>query len=346
MNAIRIDLRSDTVTKPSSAMRAAMLNAEVGDDVYGEDPTVNLLQEKVAALLGKEAALFVPSGTMSNQIAIKCHTQPGDEIICEYESHIYTYESSGIAFNSLAMPRPVKGSYGIMPVDEVLKAIRPDNIHTGHTRLIEVENTHNRAGGTIYPLEEIQKLAQVARERKIPMHLDGARLMNAVVYTGISAQEYAKYFDSVSICLSKGLGAPVGSLLSGSREFIARALRVRKVFGGAMRQVGILAAAGLYALENNVQRLKTDHENARILAEGLQTLKGLQIDLRQVQTNIVMIYLRDSRWTTIQFVQELRNRGVALNAVDHERMRAVTHLDVDREQIAEAVSIFKTIMES
>lgn len=193
MSKIRIDLRSDTVTKPSPAMRAAMLNAEVGDDVYGEDPTVNLLQERVAALLGKEAALFVPSGTMSNQIAIKCHTQPGDEIICEYESHIYTYEASGAAFNSLVMPRPVKGRYGVMPLDEVIKAIRPDNIHAGQTRLIEVENTHNRAGGTVYPLDEIQKLAEVAHERKIPLHLDGARLLNAVVYADIAPQEYAKY---------------------------------------------------------------------------------------------------------------------------------------------------------
>jgi len=346
MSKIRIDLRSDTVTKPSPAMRAAMLNAEVGDDVYGEDPTVNLLQERVAALLGKEAALFVPSGTMSNQIAIKCHTQPGDEIICEYESHIYTYEASGAAFNSLVMPRPVKGRYGVMPLDEVIKAIRPDNIHAGQTRLIEVENTHNRAGGTVYPLDEIQKLAEVAHERKIPLHLDGARLLNAVVYADIAPQEYAKYFNSVSLCLSKGLGAPVGSVLSGSREFIAKALRIRKIFGGAMRQVGILAAAGLYALEHNVGRLKIDHENARILAEGLRNIEGLYIDPQQVQTNMVMIYLRDPRRTTSELVQKLSGQGVALNAVDHERLRAVTHLDVNRAEIEETVTIFKTVLEA
>jgi len=327
-------------------MRAAMLNAEVGDDVYGEDPTVNLLQERVAALLGKEAALFVPSGTMSNQIAIKCHTQPGDEIICEYESHIYTYEASGAAFNSLVMPRPVKGRYGVMPLDEVIKAIRPDNIHAGQTRLIEVENTHNRAGGTVYPLDEIQKLAEVAHERKIPLHLDGARLLNAVVYADIAPQEYAKYFNSVSLCLSKGLGAPVGSVLSGSREFIAKALRIRKIFGGAMRQVGILAAAGLYALEHNVGRLKIDHENARILAEGLRNIEGLYIDPQQVQTNMVMIYLRDPRRTTSELVQKLSGQGVALNAVDHERLRAVTHLDVNRAEIEETVTIFKTVLEA
>jgi len=347
MNKIRIDLRSDTVTKPSPEMRAAMLKAEVGDDVYGEDPTVNLLQEKVAALLGKEAALYVPSGTMSNQIAIKCHTQPGDEIICEYESHIYTYEASGAAFNSLVMPRPIKGKYGVMALDEVVKAIRPvNNIHAGQTRLIEVENTHNRAGGTVYPLEEIQRLSEVAIAHNIPMHLDGARLLNAVEYTGIPAHEYTKYFASVSLCLSKGLGAPVGSVLSGSHEFIAKALRIRKILGGAMRQVGILAAAGLYALENNVERLKVDHENAYTLAEGLKKVHGLFIDQQQVQTNMVMIYLRDTRWTTPQFVQALLSHGVAMNAVDHERLRAVTHLNVNRAQIEETISVFKTILES
>ncbi|HPC36701.1 MAG TPA: low-specificity L-threonine aldolase [Candidatus Marinimicrobia bacterium] len=346
MNGIRIDLRSDTVTKPSSEMRAAMAGAEVGDDVYGEDPTVNRLQEKVAVLLGKEAALFVPSGTMSNQIAIKCLTQPGDEIICEYESHIYTYEASGPAFNSLVMPRPVKGHYGVMAIEDVVKAIRPDNIQTGRTSLIEVENTHNRAGGTIYPLAEIEKLTEVANEHHIAMHLDGARLMNASVSTGIAPAEYAKYFDSVSLCLSKGLGAPIGSVLSGSRNFIAKALRVRKIFGGAMRQVGILAAAGLYALDHNVQRLQIDHENARLLAQGLSEIDGLYIDKQQVQTNMVMIYVRSLRWTTEKIVQQLLAKGVGMNAIDSERIRAVTHLDVRRDQILEAIEIFKKIMEA
>jgi len=346
MSEIRIDLRSDTVTKPSPEMRAAMVDAEVGDDVYGEDPTVNRLQEQVAVLLGKEAALFVPSGTMSNQIAIKCLTQPGDEIICEYESHIYTYEASGVAFNSLVMPRPIRGYYGVMPVEEVVKAIRPDNIHAGPTRLIEVENTHNRAGGTIYPFEEIKKLAKIAQEHELHMHLDGARLMNASVSTGIKPADYSQYFDSVSLCLSKGLGAPVGSVLSGSREFISKALRIRKIFGGAMRQVGILAACGLYALEHNVERLKVDHENAKFLAEGLANVAGLYIDPQQVQTNMVMIYLRDSRRTTEKLVRRLLADGVAINAVDHERLRAVTHLDVNHDQIQEAIEIFRKIMEA
>ena len=346
MSEIRIDLRSDTVTKPSPEMRAAMANAEVGDDVYGEDPTINRLQERVAALLGKEAALFVPSGTMSNQIAIKCLTQPGDEIICEYESHIYTYEASGPAFNSLVMPRPVKGYYGVMAIEDVVKAIRPDNIHSGPTGLIEVENTHNRAGGTIYPLVEIEKLAEIANEHRIPMHLDGARLMNAAVSTGIAPAEYAKYFDSVSLCLSKGLGAPIGSVLSGSRSFIAKALRVRKIFGGAMRQVGILASAGLYALDHNVQRLKIDHENAWLLAQGLSEIEGLYIDKQQVQTNMVMIFARSPRWTTEKIVQQLLEKGIGMNAVDSERIRAVTHLDVNRDQILETIEIFKKIMEA
>ncbi|MFA7563667.1 MAG: low-specificity L-threonine aldolase [Candidatus Neomarinimicrobiota bacterium] len=346
MSEIRIDLRSDTVTKPSPEMRAAMASAEVGDDVYGEDPTVNRLQERVAALLGKEAALFVPSGTMSNQIAIKCLTQPGDEIICEYESHIYTYEASGPAFNSLVMPRPVKGHYGVMAIEDVARAIRPDNIQTGQTILIEVENPHNRAGGTIYPLAEIEKLAEIANEHCIPMHLDGARLMNAAVSTGIAPAEYAKYFDSVSLCLSKGLGAPIGSVLSGSRNFIAKALRVRKIFGGAMRQVGILAAAGLYALDHNVQRLKIDHENAWLLAQGLSEIEGLYIDKQQVQTNMVMIFARSPRWTTEKIVQQLLEKGIGMNAVDQERIRAVTHLDVSRDQILETIEIFKKIMEA
>jgi len=346
MSKIRIDLRSDTVTKPSPEMRAAMASAEVGDDVYGEDPTVNRLQERVAALLGKEAALFVPSGTMSNQIAIKCLTQPGDEIICEYESHIYTYEASGPAFNSLVMPRPVKGHYGVMAIEDVVRAIRPDNIQTGQTSLIEVENTHNRAGGTIYLLAEIEKLAEIANEHRIPMHLDGARLMNAAVSTGIAPAEYAKYFDSVSLCLSKGLGAPIGSVLSGSRNFIAKALRVRKIFGGAMRQVGILAAAGLYALDHNVQRLKIDHENAWLLAQGLSEIEGLYIDKQQVQTNMVIIFARSPRWTTEKIVQQLLEKGIGMNAVDQERIRAVTHLDVSRDQILETIEIFKKIMEA
>jgi len=346
MSQIRIDLRSDTVTKPSPDMREAMARAEVGDDVYGEDPTVNLLQERVAELHGKEAALFVPSGTMSNQIAIKCHTQPGDEIICEYESHIYTYEASGAAFNSLVMPRPVKGHYGVMALTDVIKAIRPDNIHAGPTRLIEVENTHNRAGGTIYPLEEIQRLAEVADERHIPMHLDGARIMNAVVSTGTAPVEWAKYFDSVSLCLSKGLGAPVGSVLSGSSSFIKKALRIRKILGGAMRQVGILAAAGLYAIDHNIQRLADDHANARLLAEGLSKIDGLYIDPQQEQTNMDMIYNRHPHLSTGEMVQKLLAAGIGLNAVDNERMRAVTHLDVNRDQMVETVEVFKKILEA
>lgn len=339
-----IDLRSDTVTRPSAAMRTAMAAAAVGDDVYGEDPTINLLQSRVANLLGKEAGLFVPSGTMSNQIAIKCHTQPGDEIICEQDCHLFNYEASGPAVNSFVMPRPIKGTRGVMPLPDVIKAIRPDNIHAGRTTLITVENTHNRAGGAIYPLEEIIKLRQVAQERHIALHLDGARLWNAAVATGIPVAQWCQYFDSVSVCFSKGLGAPVGSVLCGTREFISRALRWRKILGGAMRQAGILAAACLYALDNNIERLKEDHTNARLLAEGLQRLPGLEVHPEEIQTNMVMIYVRHSQLDPARLSQLLAQEGVLINAIDHERLRAVTHLDVNKEQIEMAITLFKKVL--
>lgn len=344
MNNLPIDLRSDTVTRPSAPMRAAMAAAEVGDDVYGEDPSVNRLQQRVAELVGKEAGIFVPSGTMSNQIAIKCHTQPGDEIICEQDCHIYNYEASGPAVNSLVMPRPIKGVRGVMNLEDVRHAIRPDNIHAGRTALITVENTHNRAGGKIYPLEEIKKLHELARERGIALHLDGARLWNAIVETGVTALEWARYFDSVSLCFSKGLGAPVGSVLCGSSEFIKKALRWRKIFGGGMRQAGVLAAACLYALDHNIERLKEDHQNARYLAQGLQSLDGLEIHLDHVETNMVMVYVRTPKFTPTTLSRRLAEEGVLINAVDHERLRAVTHLDVNQSQIEEAVAIFKRIL--
>jgi len=344
MVQIRIDLRSDTVTKPSPAMREAMAGAAVGDDVYGEDPTVNKLQERIATILHKEAALYVPSGTMSNQIAIKCHTQPGMEIICEQDCHLFNYEASGPAFNSLVMPRSLKGHYGVLDIDEVRQAIRPDNIHAGPTGLIAVENTHNRAGGTIYPLSAIQQLRVVADEFKIPLHLDGARLFNAVIATGIPAHEWAQYFDSVSICFSKGLGAPIGSIIVGTREFIRKAVRVRKIFGGGMRQVGILAAACLYALDNNIERLVEDHENARFLAERLQQVRGISIDMQQVHTNIVMVNINHPDYDALTLSRRLAEAGVGMNPVNQQKMRAVTHLDVDRTAIEETIAIFHKIL--
>lgn len=344
MQRIFIDLRSDTVTKPSQAMRNFIAQADVGDDVYGEDPNVNLLEERVAELLGKEAALYVPSGTMSNQIAIKVHTQPGQEVICEENCHIFNYEAGAPAFLSGVQMRALPGEYGVLNVQAVAQAIRADNLHLPPTGLICIENTHNRAGGTVYPLDDIAELVNVTAQKGIPLHLDGARLMNAVIATGIPAKDWASYADSVSLCFSKGLGAPVGSVLAGTREFIHRARKYRKIFGGGMRQAGILAAACLYALDNNISRLQEDHENARLLADNLKNLPGIFIDMKQVQTNMVMIYVRHPKYNSTTLSQALLKEGVAANAVDSERIRAVTHLDISKDQILQAVAIFSKLM--
>ncbi len=339
-----IDLRSDTVTKPSPEMREQMISAEVGDDVFEEDPNINLLQKKVAGLLGMESGLYVPSGTMSNQLAIKTHTQPGQEIICDKNCHIYNYEGGGISFLSGCQVNPLIGENGIIKVKEIEDAIRPDDIHAPPTSLIALENTHNRAGGRIFPLEEIKKIRILSIKRKIPLHLDGARLFNASVATGIPISEYGKYFDSVSICFSKGLGAPVGSVLSGGKEFIKKARHYRKVFGGGMRQAGILASACLFALENNVKRLKEDHDNATLLAQEIKDLSGLYIDLKQVETNILMIYVRHSKYTSNSLVEKLHEEGVASLAIDNQRIRVVTHLNISRDDIIQTANIFKKIL--
>src|SRR5262245_23983645 len=256
-----IDLRSDTVTRPTPGMRAAMNAAEVGDDVFSEDPTVNRLEERVAATLGKEAALFVPSGTMSNQICVKAHTQPGDELICEATCHIYQFEVGGPAVLSGVTCRTLEGDYGILDVSQLEGKVRPVNDHLVRTRLVCLENTHNRGGGRIYPLEKIAAISTWARSNALIMHLDGARLWNAIVATGVKAAEWAKHFETVSVCFSKGLGAPVGSALAGPREFVTRARKIRKLFGGGMRQAGVIAAAALYAVESHVERLAEDHRN-------------------------------------------------------------------------------------
>ncbi|MDO9547413.1 MAG: low-specificity L-threonine aldolase [Candidatus Marinimicrobia bacterium] len=344
MPRISIDLRSDTLTKPSQAMRNFIAQADVGDDVYGEDPTVNLLEERVADLLGKEAALYVPSGTMSNQIAIKTHTQPGQELICEENCHIFNCEAGAPAFLSQVQMRPLHGEYGVLNVKDVENAIRADNLHLPPTGLICVENTHNRAGGTVYPLDDISELANLTAQKGIPLHLDGARLMNAVVATGIPAKDWASYVDSVSLCFSKGLGAPVGSVLSGTQDFIQRARKYRKIFGGGMRQAGILAAACLFALDNNVNRLKEDHENARLLAGNLKNLPGIFIEMKQVQTNMVMIHIRHPKYNSVTLSQALLKEGLAANAVDSERIRVVTHLNISKDQILQAVEIFTKLM--
>ncbi|MGD1045564.1 MAG: low-specificity L-threonine aldolase [Bacteroidota bacterium] len=339
-----IDLRSDTVTKPSREMREAMLTAEVGDDVYGEDPTVNRLQERVAEILGKEAALFVPSGVMANQLALKVHTQPGDEAIVESESHIFNYETAGAAFLSNVQLCTVKGNKGILKAEQIAQAIRSAVYYNPKTSLICLENTHNKAGGTIYPLEEIQKIHNLARTRNLALHLDGARLWNASIATGIAPKEYARYFDTVSVCFSKGLGAPVGSALTGTREKIESARKYRKIFGGGMRQVGILAAGVLFALDHNIERLKEDHDKAKWLAKELSNLPGITLDLDSVQTNILIFNVRGRSESTEELITKLKTKGVLISEMGISTLRAVTHLDVSMEQIERASETIKSLL--
>lgn len=339
-----IDLRSDTVTRPSAAMREAMAGAEVGDDVFGEDPTVNLLQERVAELLGKEAALFVPSGTMGNQLCIKVHTQPGDEVIAEAGSHVFNYETAGIAFLSGAQVHPVQGERGALPLEAIRRAIRPRLYYMPRTALLCLENTHNRAGGTVYPLDMLRAASEMAREEGIRVHLDGARLWNACAATGVAPSEYARHCDSVSVCLSKGLGAPVGSVLAGTRDMVESARHFRKVFGGGMRQAGVLAAAGLHALEFNRERLAEDHRKAAALARGLAGVPGFRIDLESVQTNIVIIDVSSSGRQPLAILAELRARGVLFSAGNYMGLRAVTHLDVGMDQVMRAAAVAGEVM--
>ncbi|MFH0990234.1 MAG: low-specificity L-threonine aldolase [bacterium] len=343
MTTYAIDLRSDTITKPSPEMRRAMAEAEVGDDVFGEDPTVNKLQEHVAALLGKQAALFVPTGVMANQIAIKSQTLPGDEIIVEQQSHIFKYEAAGPAVLSGVQLATLQAPLGVMKVEKIAGAIRPNDPHQPRTSLVCLENTHNRAGGTIYPLDEIKKIREYTKAIGIKMHLDGARLWNAWMATGIHPKEYAKYFDSVSVCFSKGLGAPIGSMIAGSEELIAKARRVRKLFGGGMRQVGILAAAAQYAMDHNIERLKEDHEKASYLAERVSQLPGFSIDLATVQTNIIYIDTVNCDKTAAEVAAMLQEKNLLLLDLGISTLRAVTHLDVSFEEIKTAALIFDQI---
>ncbi len=341
-----IELRSDTTTKPSKGMREAMARAEVGDDVFGEDPTVNRLQEMVAELLGKEAALFVPSGTMANQIAIKSHTQHGDEIIMERYAHPFNSEAGALAALCGVQVNLIDGVRGVITVDQVKQAVRSPNVHHAPTRLICLENTHNRGGGKVYPLEIIAEIRKFSLESGIPMHLDGARLMNASVASGIKASDYTAHFDSCTICLSKGLGAPVGSLVAGSRDFIAKAYRYRKMFGGGMRQVGILAAAGIYALEHNIERLKEDHENAKRLAKGIEGVPGISINADEVETNLVYFTVTKKGWTARQAADALKKEGVLVSVPGTQMIRAVTHLDVSRQDIEEAIEIIQKVFQA
>jgi threonine aldolase len=332
-----IELRSDTLTKPGAEMRTAMAEAEVGDDVFGEDPTVNRLQAKAAELLGKEAAIFVCSGTMANQSAIRAQTQHGDEIIVDKNCHTFNYEAGGVAALSGVLVQTLEGQRGILKVQQIEDAIRPPDHHFAPTRLICLENTHNRGGGAIYPIEEIVRIHKLARQRGLSMHLDGARLFNACVASGVEARDYARYFDSVAFCLSKGLGCPVGSLVVGSAELIERVHRYRKMFGGGMRQVGILAAAGLYALDHHISRLKEDHDNAKRLATGLHGLEGVTVNPDEVETNIVIFDVGGTGRDAESVCEALRNQGVLTFAISKTRVRAVTHLDVSRDDIEEAI---------
>jgi threonine aldolase len=338
-----IDLRSDTVTKPTLAMRKVMMDAEVGDDVYGEDPTVNNLQEKVAGLLKKEAAIFVPSGTMANQLAIRAHTHPGDEVIIEYESHTFNYEGGGGAALSGIQLHPLRGERGILEPAQIEDAVRPHDDHFAPTRLICLENTHNRAGGKVYPLEKIRRTHRLASRYGLATHLDGARLLNASVASGVPPHRYARYFDSVSICLSKGLGAPMGSLVAGSHEFISRVHRYRKMFGGGMRQVGIIAAAGIYALNHHVDRLAVDHAHAKRLAHGFSQIAGIRLDPDGVETNIIIFDVSPTGKDPYRIVESLRERGILMIPFGKTLIRAVTHLDVSAEDIETTLEITSAV---
>lgn len=341
-----IDLRSDTVTKPTDEMREAMARAEVGDDVYLEDPTVNRLQEMAAEMLGKEAALFVASGTMGNQICIRVHTQPGQEIIVEERSHIFNYEMGAMAVVSSVMPRPVRGEDGVLDWPTIQSAFRPPSAYyVAQTGLLALENTHNLASGSVTSLGRMREICDQAHAAGLPVHLDGARIFNAATALGCSAAEIAQSFDSVMFCLSKGLSAPVGSIIAGSRSFIDRALAVRRMFGGGMRQVGVIAAAGIVALEKMVTRLKEDHANAQFLAKEIAQISGIDIDPEKVQTNIVAFDTRGTGISVVDFSAKLKERGVLANGIDNNRvLRMVTHKDVSRSEIETALEAVRNVI--
>lgn len=340
-----IDLSSDTATRPTPAMRRFMAEAPVGDEQRNEDPTVNRLQETVATLLGKDAALFLPSSTMSNEIAFTVHTRPSNEIIMEKTSHPIHFEAGGPAFHSGAMICPIDGDRGLFTPAQLEAAIRPDDPHSPQSRLVSLENTHNLGGGSIWPLPQLQEVCATARAHHLALHLDGARLMNAVIATGIPAVTYAASFDSVCLCLSKGLGAPVGSVLAGSHAFIHEARRYKHLFGGAMRQAGIIAAGGLYALEHHVERLADDHANAQLLAEGLASIPGIALDPATIETNIVFFELApDARFTAAAFTERLLQKHVRVVALGHTRIRAVTHLDISRQDIELTLKAIRDIL--
>jgi threonine aldolase len=333
-----IDFRSDTVTRPTPAMLEAMMKAKVGDDVFGEDPSINELESLTASMFGMEAALFCPSGTMTNQVAIKCHTQPGDEVICDESSHIYQYEGGGIASNSGASVKLLQGDLGRISAEQVKAAIQPDDPHRAHSRLVSLENTSNRGGGSCYDFQEIKKIGAVCKENKLAFHLDGARLWNALVEKKETPEQYGEVFDSISVCLSKSLGCPVGSLLLGRKDLIRKARRARKAFGGGMRQAGFIAAAGIYALEHNINRLSEDHDHARQIARAIAE-KGFVKMVLPVETNIIIFELKDSM-TAPDLVAKLKEQSILGYAISPNRVRLVVHLDISKEMVTRTIQAF------
>jgi len=331
------DLRSDTFTKPTSGMLQAMFTAAVGDDVFGEDPTVNKLEAMTADLFGMESAVFCPSGTMTNQIAIKCHTQPGDEVICEKLSHVYIYEGGGIAFNSGCQVKAIDGNRGRLTAKYIAQNINPKDIHKANTSLVCLENTTNRGGGACYEFAEIELVKEVCLQNNLKLHLDGARLWNALIAKGETPRQYGEIFDSISICLSKGLGTPVGSLLLGNKTYIQKARRIRKVFGGGMRQAGYLAAAGIFALENNFDRLQNDHDNAKKIAVALSE-KVFVGEILPVETNIIIFEVL-SPYTPESFSAIMKEHSISVMVISACQIRMVTHLDVSNEQVDKLVSL-------
>ncbi len=339
MPDVCLDFRSDTVTRPTPAMRAAMAEAPLGDDVFGDDPTVNRLQRHVAEMLGKEAALYVPSGSMSNLIGVGVHCGRGDEMICEAGCHIFNYEQAGYAQLAGVAARTVEGRDGVMQLEQIEGLIRPDNAHLVRTRMVTLENTHNRGGGKILPYENVEAICRWARDNGLRTHLDGARLMNAVVASGIEAPRWTQHFDTVSICFSKGLGAPVGSALAGPKELIDRAHRHRKVLGGGMRQAGVIAAAALYALQHHVDRLADDHANARRLADGIARIDRLELVGDSVDTNMLFFRVDPDLGTAMALEEKIKQHGLLMLATAGDTIRAVTHLDVDDDDVDRAIEI-------
>jgi len=336
-----IDFRSDTVTKPTPAMLEYMFKAKVGDDVFGEDPSVNELENLAATMFGLEAGLFCPSGTMTNQIAIKAHTQPGDEVICDKMSHIYQYEGGGIAFNSGCSVRLIDGDRGRITAEQVKTAINPDDVHKAHTTLVSLENTANRGGGSCYHFADIQEIKEVCLQNNLKLHLDGARLFNALVARKETAKQYGETFDTISICLSKGLGIPLGSVLLGPKDFIKKARRIRKVFGGGMRQAGFMAAAGIYALEHHIDRLSIDHEHAKQIAAALAE-KDFIGEILPVETNIIIFEVK-GRLTAQQLSAKLKEQDILAIAISPTQVRIVVHLDITPAMVTQTIQVVASI---